>query len=121
MKTGQHVIIEMKDVAKAYATGDGPFVALRNVNLQIHRLAPVYTKLESVNVFHHPEVPPDCRGIDSSSFVKELAGGQFVDYTETKPGLYQFKDNQGGTPLHWAVKKDHRILAELLRQHGGYR
>jgi len=35
MKTGQHVIIEMKDVAKAYTTGDGPFIALRNINLQI--------------------------------------------------------------------------------------
>ena len=33
----QHIIIQMRDVSKAYETGAKPFVALRNVNLDIHQ------------------------------------------------------------------------------------
>lgn len=52
---------------------------LRAANMQIHRLAPVYTKLKSVNVFHHPQVPAGCRGIESSRYLKDLPGkGQLV-------------------------------------------
>jgi len=51
---------------------------LRNVNLQIQKLAPVYIKLKSVNVFHHPEVPDQCRGLETSVFVKSIEGGNFV-------------------------------------------
>jgi hypothetical protein len=48
---------------------------IRLMNLQIHRLAPSLLKLKSVNVFHHPNVPKGCRGIDSSRFVAGLDGG----------------------------------------------
>lgn len=51
---------------------------LRNVNLQIHALGPVYKTLQSVNVFHHPEVPEGCRGLDTSRFVESIGGGQFL-------------------------------------------
>jgi hypothetical protein len=52
---------------------------LRDVNLQLHRLAPIYTKLKSVNVFHFPDVPIGCRPITDSRFVKEIKGeGPFV-------------------------------------------
>jgi hypothetical protein len=51
---------------------------LRNVNLQIHKLAPTLVKLKSVNVFHHPNVPKDCRGIDSAKYVSSVGGGQFL-------------------------------------------
>lgn len=51
---------------------------LRNVNLQIHQLAPTLVKLKSVNVFHHPEVPDACRGIDTSKYISSLSGGQFL-------------------------------------------
>ncbi|MGA2632301.1 MAG: ankyrin repeat domain-containing protein, partial [Terriglobia bacterium] len=30
------------------------------------------------------------------------------------------KDNQGETPLHWAVVNGNKDFAELLRQHGGH-
>lgn len=48
---------------------------IRLMNLQIHKLAPTYLKLKSVNVFHHPNVPKGCRGIDSSKLIAELQGG----------------------------------------------
>lgn len=51
---------------------------LRNVNLQIQKLVPVYIQLKSVNVFHHPEVPDLCRGLDTSAHVKSIEGGNFV-------------------------------------------
>ena len=50
---------------------------LRNVNLQIHALAPVYTKLVSVNVFHHPKVV-EAATTDLSRYLKEVTGGDFV-------------------------------------------
>jgi hypothetical protein len=65
---------------------------LRDVNLQLHRLAPVYTKLKSVNVFHYPDVPRGCRSISESKFVKDLRGegpfvvGEFED-AQRKPAL----------------------------------
>lgn len=48
---------------------------IRLMNVQIHKLAPTYLKLKSANVFHHPNVPNGCRGMDSSKFVAELHGG----------------------------------------------
>ncbi|GAG14502.1 unnamed protein product, partial [marine sediment metagenome] len=33
----QHVIIRLKDVMKAYETGDGPFTALNDINLEVTR------------------------------------------------------------------------------------
>lgn len=51
---------------------------LRDVNLQMHRLGPLYAKLKSVNVFHHPEVPPGCSGSQTSSFLSEIRGGSLL-------------------------------------------
>jgi hypothetical protein len=51
---------------------------LRRVNLQIHKLAPTYIQLRSVNVFHHPDVPHDCRGIAAAHVVASVEGGQFL-------------------------------------------
>jgi len=51
---------------------------LRRVNLQIHKLAPIYLTLKSVNVFHHPNVPSGCRGMDSSKFLSQLHGGDLM-------------------------------------------
>lgn len=51
---------------------------LRRVNLQIHRLAPTYLKLKSVNVFHHPEAPAGCGGIQTSKFLSDVNGGSLL-------------------------------------------
>jgi hypothetical protein len=47
---------------------------IRLMNLQIHKLAPTYLKLKSVNVFHHPNIPKGCRGMDSAKLVAQLQG-----------------------------------------------
>ncbi len=51
---------------------------LREVNLQIHRLGPVYITLKSINVFHHPEVPQGCVGIETSKLLKSVDGGNLL-------------------------------------------
>ena len=51
---------------------------LRSVNLQLQGLAPTYITLKSVNVFHHPNVPEGCRGLDSSRFLTSLDGGDLL-------------------------------------------
>lgn len=47
---------------------------LRNVNLQIHKLAPVLVKLKSANVFHYPDVPDGCRDVTSSLHLASVSG-----------------------------------------------
>jgi len=51
---------------------------LRSVNLQIQKLVPTYVTLNSVNVFHHPNVPDGCRGLDSSVHLTDLQGGDLM-------------------------------------------
>ena len=52
---------------------------MRAANMQIHRLGPVYLQLHSVNVFHCPEVPAGCHGIETSHYLKAVSGdGAFL-------------------------------------------
>ena len=51
---------------------------LRNVNLQLHQLGPVYIGLKSLHVFHYPNVPPDCAGFETSRLVAQLSGDDLV-------------------------------------------
>jgi len=69
---------------------------LRNVNLQLHRLGPVYITLKSVNVFHHPNVPEGGSGMDSSRFVSSLSGGDLL--------VGEFEDT-GANPFVMVVNK----------------
>jgi hypothetical protein len=65
---------------------------LRDANQIAHRLAPVYTTLKSVNVFHHPTVPLGCRGLAESKFVADVQGtGPFC--------VGEFEDPQGRPAL----------------------
>lgn len=59
---------------------------LRNVNLQIQRLAPTYVTLKSVGVFHHPNVPEGCQGLDSSRHLNSLDGGDLLAGEFEGPG-----------------------------------
>ncbi len=70
---------------------------LRNVNLQLHRLGPTYITLKSVNVFHHPNVPEGCSGMDTSRFVAALSGGDLL--------AGEFEDGDGN-PFVLVVNKD---------------
>lgn len=52
---------------------------LQNVNLQVQTLALTLRHLHSVNVFHHPSVPPGCKSLEDSEFMASLTGtGPFV-------------------------------------------
>ena len=101
---------------------------LREVNLQLHRLGPIYITLKSVNVFHHPDVPEGSSGIETSRFIEALAGrdlmaGEFEDtegrpfvmvvnkslhhsttfgVTPKEPGKMEFVNPYTGTINHWA-------------------
>jgi hypothetical protein len=71
---------------------------LRNVNLQVHALAPTMITLKSVGVFHHPDVPEGCRALADSQFLTELQGpGRFV------VGEFEGPDGQ---PFVMVVNKD---------------
>ena len=57
---------------------------MRNINLQIHSLVPVYGTLKSVNVFHTGTIPRGGRGVESAKLVESVGGdsllvGEFVD------------------------------------------
>lgn len=51
---------------------------LRQVNLQLRRLAPTYLRLTSLNVFHHGQVPAGCSDSSSSLLLTHLEGGNLV-------------------------------------------
>lgn len=70
---------------------------LRRVNLQIHALAPTLIQLRSANVFHHPDVPEGCRGIETSRFVAQIAGDHLM--------VGEF-EGPGGVPFVMIVNTD---------------
>lgn len=73
---------------------------LRNVNLQLHRLGPVYLKLTSINVFHHADVPEGASGIQTSRWLKDtIKGGNLL--------IGEF-EGPVGQPFVMVVNKDLR-------------
>jgi hypothetical protein len=71
---------------------------LRDANLQMHRLAPIMTKLKSVNVFHHPQIPQGCKSLETSKFLADVKGaGPFC--------VGEFEDEQG-RPAVLVVNRD---------------
>jgi hypothetical protein len=80
---------------------------LRNVNLQIHKLAPTYLTLKSVNVFHHGEVPDGCSGDDTSVHLASVDGGDLL--------VGEF-EGPNGQPAVLVVNKDlHTSAAFTVR------
>jgi hypothetical protein len=70
---------------------------LRNINLQIHALAPVYCTLKSVNVFHTDRAPRNGRGMESAMHLKSIGEGRFL--------VGEFVD-PAGKPYLLVVNKD---------------
>lgn len=83
--------------------------AMKNVNLQIGKLAPTLLKLTSDRVYHFGDVPSGCEGPDNRSLVKSIGGpilvGDFThedgteyvmivnkDVTQSVPAAPQFRD-----------------------------
>ena len=80
---------------------------LRNVNLQIHKLGPVYITLKSINVFHHPEVPTGCSGIATSKLLSSVTGDNLL--------IGEFEGPKG-QPFVMIVNKDlHKSTAFGLK------
>ncbi len=73
---------------------------LRNVNLQLHRLGPIYLKLRSINVFHHPDIPEGCSGIQTSRWLKDTIKGDNLLIGEF--------EGPDGQPFVMVVNKDLR-------------
>jgi len=69
---------------------------LQNINLQIHAVGQVYTKLKSVNVFHFPKSEECPDGLESSRFLSSLNGDNLL--------VGEF-ENAEGTPFLIVVNK----------------
>ncbi|MFL7792624.1 MAG: hypothetical protein AB8I69_10830 [Anaerolineae bacterium] len=50
---------------------------LQDVNMQLHRIGPIYLTLNSVYVFHYPNVPYGGKSISASQFVQSISGGDY--------------------------------------------
>ena len=104
--TGNYRLAPIDQFGHKTATWD----MLRNVNLQIHKLGPVYLTLKSINVFHHPDVPTGCSGIATSKLLKSVNGGNLL--------VGEF-EGPGGQPFVMVVNKDlHKSVAFGLQFKG---
>ena len=95
---------------------------LRNVNLQIQNLGPAYVTLKNKHVFHHPEIPPGSAGLETSSLVARLEGGQLLvgEFTSPHGGNYVLvvnKDLQRSTSFDIELKQPGPI--QLLNAYTG--
>ncbi|GHT63499.1 hypothetical protein AGMMS50239_19590 [Bacteroidia bacterium] len=88
---------------------------MRNVNMQIHALAPVYCTLKSVNVFHTGKVPRNAQGKESAVHLKSINDeaflvGEFVA-PDGKPYLFVVnKDTKKSVKVDVAFKKEGKII-----------
>lgn len=88
---------------------------LRDVNLQLQNILPVYITLKNVNVFHHPNVPDGSQGIATSKFIESVeGGGDFVVGEFEGPDGQQFamvvnRDLHKSTPFQVKFKEDGEI------------
>ncbi len=91
---------------------------LRDANFQLQRLAPHVVKLKSVNVFHHPDVPSGCRGIDQSKFVASIKGagpfcvGEFED-ADGKPAILIVNRNLTRSTQFTVVPKEKTAMQRV--------
>ena len=95
---------------------------LRDVNLQIHCLGPVYVTLKSINVFHHPKVPSGCCGIETSKLLKSVDGDNLLIGEFEGPGGQPFvmivnKDLHTSTPFSVKFKENGQI--QKVNQYSG--
>ncbi len=97
---------------------------LRNVNLQIHALAPAYCILRSVNVFHHGgEIPEGCSGIETSAHLESVDGenllvGEFVGPDDQPAVLVVNKDLHISTTFGVRFKQPGRVQLVSPYQEG---
>ncbi len=77
---------------------------MRQINLQVGKLAPTLLKLTSDRVYHFGTVPAGCTGPDEKSLVKAMAGPMMVgDFTHTDGSRYVMVVNKdfAGSATAW--------------------
>lgn len=102
---------------------------IRTANLQIHQLAPVYLKLQSVNVFHTPNVPTGSRGLDSSRYLQSITGqdllvGEFQGPDRTPYIMVVNKSLTNSSSFHPVFKQKGTVMCVnayrgTTGEHGG--
>ncbi|MCL2622131.1 MAG: hypothetical protein FWD31_00585 [Planctomycetaceae bacterium] len=88
---------------------------MRNINLQIHSLVPVYGTLKSVNVFHTGDIPRNGQGIESAKIVESVDGGsllvgEFVDPDGKPYAMIVNKSMQSSIALGVQFKEKGRMM-----------
>ncbi|MEW5976834.1 MAG: hypothetical protein AB1898_13605, partial [Acidobacteriota bacterium] len=80
---------------------------LRRINNQIHALAPTLKTLNSTGVYHHPDVPAECRALSGSQLVEsvEMTQRYVAPPVEGRFLVGEFQDGQG-RPYLMLVNKD---------------
>ncbi len=77
---------------------------MRNVNMQLHRIGQVYVRLRSLGVFHYPDVPEGCSGIETSRWIERVDGGNLM--------VGEF-EGAGGEPFALVVNKSLQQSAKI--------
>ena len=88
---------------------------MRNINLQIHSLVPVYRTLKSVNVFHTGKIPRGGQDIESAQLIESVGGGallvgEFVDSDGKPYALVVNKNIHSSVSLSVQFKEKGRIM-----------
>ncbi len=86
---------------------------MREVNLQARHVGTDFARLRSVGVFHHPDVPPESSGLESSRYFKDLKGGRYL--------VGEFEDSVG-RPWAMVVNKslDMSVVVDALLRVPGH-
>jgi hypothetical protein len=88
---------------------------MRNINLQVHSLAPTYCQLKSVNVFHTGHIVRNGRGIETAKLVESISNesllvGEFV-HPDGKPyAMVVNKDMHSSIVFDIEFKEKGRIM-----------
>jgi len=93
----------------------GTWDMMRNINLQIHSLAPVYTKLKSINVFHTGTITRNGQGIESAKLVESISNASLLvgefSHPDGKPYVMVVnKDMHSSIVFDIELKKKGRIM-----------
>lgn len=89
---------------------------LRNVNRQVHNLAPALLKLKSDDVYHiGGDVPDLCHEATSSSLIKTIPNGEFVvgDFTHEDGSRYVMIVNKNMTRQTQVIPEFNQPIKEL--------
>lgn len=91
--------------------------ALRNVNLQVQKLAPTLLQLSSDDVYHFGSVPPGCHGPATNSLVKAIEGqmlvGDFTHRDGTRYILVVNKDLKNSLPCWPSFRRSPARLEKI--------